>query len=104
MQMEDNETPPHEDFKHSTSRHVRARAREMNSSANAQLTGTPPIDVTIDARGLSRAEFEDLKDKMRGGTRAGQRSEAISRQLREERRQRERAAFESAIQNSYRKD
>jgi hypothetical protein len=100
MQMEDNETPPHEDFKHSTSRHVRARAREMNSSADARLSGSPSVDLTgVDARTLSREDYLNLVDRFRNGRRGGLRSTEVGRQLREARNEAARRAFELGLKN-----
>jgi hypothetical protein len=93
------------DFRELHRSHVERAKRQLEARDYARLTGTPPVDVAnLDARTLSRDEYLNLVDRFRGGVRAGRRTEELSRQLREARRQRELAAFQSAIQNSYRKD
>jgi hypothetical protein len=91
---------PHEDFRHASTRHFRARAREMGAQDVARLTEqrTTGLDG-LDARTMTRTEFENLKDQLRGGRRAGLGSEAISNQLREERNRLAREAFERGMQN-----
>jgi hypothetical protein len=97
---EDDETY-YEDFRTAARWRVRLATREVNSRDNASLTGSPTVgDLTgIDARVMSRDDYLNLVDRLRGGTRAGRRTEEISNQLRQERNRLAREAFERGMQN-----
>jgi hypothetical protein len=77
--MTDDDETPHEDFRHASTRHFRARAREMGAQDVARTTEQRTTGLAgIDARTMTRTEFENLKDQLRGGRRAGLGSEATN--------------------------